>query len=155
MNHGGGDEPGPRSRRHRHDTEAPEGLSVADLLARHGVESGDGGSSRRHRLPDTDPDPDHPAPPLDAPEPDNLAEPEPPEPPKPPEPGVGPVTAAEARPGSVPRRTVPPYPATNLFAQLGKAEPDDSPTDVVPRVPAEAASSTRTEAPEPAEAPDP
>lgn len=114
MNHGGGDESGHPSRRHRHDTEAPEGLSVADLLARHGIESGDGGSSRRHRLRDTEPDPEQPAPPVDAPEPDRYAEPEP-----------------------VRRQVSPSRPSMNLFAQLGKAEPDDSPTDVVPKVPAE------------------
>ncbi|MDT7776470.1 MAG: hypothetical protein QOC67_5394, partial [Pseudonocardiales bacterium] len=63
MDDGGGSDSAPRSRRRR-DAEAEGGLSVADLLARHGAEPGtDGpagsGSGVRHRLgefPDADED---------------------------------------------------------------------------------------------------
>ncbi|WP_028925585.1 LCP family protein [Pseudonocardia acaciae] len=147
MNHGGEeDEAGPRSRRHRHDTDAPEGLSVADLLARHGVanESADGGASRRHGLDDEPPVADEPPVPISEPEDADQFVPEPPEPPAPAEP----VQSVQSQPvrsqpeppaeiGFARRVMLPSDLSANLFAQLGKAPPDDSPTDIVPKVPAD------------------
>lgn len=156
MNDDVGDDEQPRARRHRHGGEGPEGLSVADLLARHGAPSDSPQTipTNRHRLTDQIGsadlfDPPSSVNPVDPPDTFRAFEMERPvrepraaelfQPSEEIDSGSGGFEWGESGRGRtewVARSAVPlPLSApTNLFAQLGRAEPDDSPTDVVPRV---------------------